>query len=387
MKWSRHIVFGVLYVCSIFTFGSKVFSQENLLLNGSLKEYYGLDSNELRFNLAIENRIGIKINHWEQNVCQQFFSSTYSHANEPFLTLTYYKAVGEHDAAIHNLIGQLCRPLIQDSTYKISLYIKLYSGNAVSNSFSIGFFSEQVETKFYIDNFYHKKKAEQMLYKNPDFTYKGWMNDIDSFYFLSFDYKAKGGEKYICLGNFTAGRPDVWKRTKPYGYFKGAFKYDDWLIYAVSDLSVYPMGMDLGCSSVTTNNDEQVMNHIPTLVVDDFKTDTIYVLHQIFFRVNSASLLEVSQEQIDELVIFLRHHPNLNLTIIGHTDSTGSSAYNLSLSQSRADAVKQQLVQLGIASERIVSKGFGSEQPIADNSTESGRSLNRRVEVVFRAGE
>jgi OOP family OmpA-OmpF porin len=70
----------------------------------------------------------------------------------------------------------------------------------------------------------------------------------------------------------------------------------------------------------------------------------------------------------------------VNLEISGHTDSKGKAAYNLGLSQRRADAVKLYFVSRGIASSRLVSIGYGKDRPIADNSTSSGRATNRRTE-------
>ena len=77
----------------------------------------------------------------------------------------------------------------------------------------------------------------------------------------------------------------------------------------------------------------------------------------------------------------LRSTPNYTVDIIGHTDSTGSDAVNNPLSINRASAVRDYLVARGVAAQRIGIEGRGARQPIADNSTPSGRAMNRRVEV------
>ena len=72
----------------------------------------------------------------------------------------------------------------------------------------------------------------------------------------------------------------------------------------------------------------------------------------------------------------------MEIEISGHTDSKGSDDYNLQLSQGRADAVRQYLVDNGISEDRIISKGYGETVPLADNDTEEGRQTNRRVQFT-----
>ncbi|HQZ04106.1 MAG TPA: OmpA family protein [Thauera sp.] len=84
---------------------------------------------------------------------------------------------------------------------------------------------------------------------------------------------------------------------------------------------------------------------------------------------------------LDNLATGLNQHPVTTITIVGHTDSTGSDAVNNPLSINRASAVRDYLVARGVAAQRIAIDGRGSRQPIADNSTTSGRAMNRRVEI------
>jgi outer membrane protein OmpA-like peptidoglycan-associated protein len=73
----------------------------------------------------------------------------------------------------------------------------------------------------------------------------------------------------------------------------------------------------------------------------------------------------------------------LKIAVFGHTDNSGSDAVNLPLSEQRAAAVKAYLQKKGLSANRIEAKGLGSAQPIADNSTEAGKSKNRRVEIIL----
>ena len=71
------------------------------------------------------------------------------------------------------------------------------------------------------------------------------------------------------------------------------------------------------------------------------------------------------------------------MRVEGHTDSRGSDAYNLTLSQKRAESVRNYLISRGVSPDRMEPRGFGESQPIADNRTEQGRSQNRRVEFII----
>jgi len=101
----------------------------------------------------------------------------------------------------------------------------------------------------------------------------------------------------------------------------------------------------------------------------------------LLFKAGSAEPKSIPTERLNELVEFLQQETDATIEIIGHTDNSGSSQTNLRLSQSRAEAIRDLLVKQGIAVERIKAIGLGESQPVADNATKKGRSLNRRVEI------
>ena len=112
-----------------------------------------------------------------------------------------------------------------------------------------------------------------------------------------------------------------------------------------------------------------------------------FVVKDILFRFNSDQLEADSKETLDKLSRYLNKPPVFNKLIIsGHTDSVGSAAYNLSLSQRRAEAVRTYLVQNDqLPPEKIQAKGYGLSLPIASNNNYQGRALNRRVEFkIYR---
>lgn len=106
-----------------------------------------------------------------------------------------------------------------------------------------------------------------------------------------------------------------------------------------------------------------------------------YIGSKIFFENNSDKLKVASLSQLDELSKILNKYEGANLVIEGHTDSNGSDALNLALSQKRTESVKNYLIEKGIAASRLTGVGLGEGTPIASNKTTLGRAKNRRVEL------
>lgn len=105
---------------------------------------------------------------------------------------------------------------------------------------------------------------------------------------------------------------------------------------------------------------------------------------QVNFATDAAEILPNSEPQIAQVTQLLQADPKLRLSVEGHTDNSGSQSHNQTLSQARAESVRNRLVGSGIAADRLGAKGFGQSQPVADNTTEEGRRANRRVELVKR---
>ncbi|RSK35405.1 OmpA family protein [Hymenobacter metallilatus] len=107
----------------------------------------------------------------------------------------------------------------------------------------------------------------------------------------------------------------------------------------------------------------------------------------LLFAKNSSALTSAAQENIQELAKTLIKYGDTNVIVEGHTDNTGNDAINDPLSQRRAQAVANYTQQQGVDASRFTVTGYGSKQPIADNTTEAGRQANRRVEVAIFANE
>jgi OOP family OmpA-OmpF porin len=100
----------------------------------------------------------------------------------------------------------------------------------------------------------------------------------------------------------------------------------------------------------------------------------------VLFDFNKAVIKSEAHPMLDEAVAILKKNPEINVEIDGHTDNVGPAAYNMTLSEKRANAVMKYLVDQGVKAERLTVKGFGLTMPAASNDTKAGRAKNRRVE-------
>jgi outer membrane protein OmpA-like peptidoglycan-associated protein len=103
----------------------------------------------------------------------------------------------------------------------------------------------------------------------------------------------------------------------------------------------------------------------------------------VLFASNQATLLPEARARLDQVSDVLMTTRERNLSVEGYTDSQGSDSHNLDLSQRRADAVRNYIVQRGYQADRVKSRGFGEGNPVADNANAEGRANNRRVEIII----
>jgi outer membrane protein OmpA-like peptidoglycan-associated protein len=137
--------------------------------------------------------------------------------------------------------------------------------------------------------------------------------------------------------------------------------------------------VDLGNLSASTEPQQLTR----TVTMRKLELGTRQVLRNIYFDFDKATFKDESYTELNRLETMLAQNPGIQVEISGHTDKVGSKAYNKDLSQRRANAVKNYLVNKGIDARRIVSAGYGEEKPLASNDDElEGRELNRRVEFV-----
>lgn len=104
----------------------------------------------------------------------------------------------------------------------------------------------------------------------------------------------------------------------------------------------------------------------------------------ILFAVDSAALSGAARSELDAFADVMNRYPKTAILVQGHTDSTGSEAYNQGLSERRAEAVRNHLALRGVATDRMVALGYGEAYPVASNDSASGRAQNRRVTILVR---
>jgi outer membrane protein OmpA-like peptidoglycan-associated protein len=108
----------------------------------------------------------------------------------------------------------------------------------------------------------------------------------------------------------------------------------------------------------------------------------VLTLDDVLFDTGKAQLKPGAERSIEQIASFLSENPERRVQVEGFTDSQGANEYNLELSQSRADAVAMAIIRRGISAERVRALGYGEEFPVASNSNDGSRQLNRRVEVI-----
>ena len=280
---------------------------------------------------------------------------------------------------------ELKEPLKAGEMYRVSFYVSLseYSSGAVATIGAL-FTTERIGDT--LRSVLMDKSIKQLApgisqtvatYFEPQVVndYDRVLDDTKAWMQISGVFTAKGGERFMTIGNFyPASQSNVVDLDSLTYLLPGAYYYID-------DVSV----TCLGCK-VETNpeSDSSLVAEVPMTYADTLKVGSTFVLHNIFFDYDKATLLQQSYNELHTLLGILQSHPTMKIEICGHTDGHGSIDYNQRLSENRARAVVDYLVSHGIDVRRLSFKGYGKSRPIDTNTTEEGRAKNRRVEFVVK---
>ena len=183
---------------------------------------------------------------------------------------------------------------------------------------------------------------------------KGWMP-------VAGEFVAEGGERYMTIGNFNSfNKSNVVETHSPSAVLQGAYYYID-------DVSVLPLEVQ-----------PHDTNDTPKVSEGDVVT-----MWDIYFATGKSEVLPQSYMELRRLTELLEAHPTMHIELRGHTDGQGTREFNQRLSEARAEAVANYLVEHGIDRRRLTSVGYGESRPIDTNDTPEGRRRNRRVEYLI----
>jgi OmpA-OmpF porin, OOP family len=168
------------------------------------------------------------------------------------------------------------------------------------------------------------------------------------------------------------------------GYFRNAIR---WAVIALSMAGALTL---LGCATSETKSTrigEVSKFDIATASPDEIakaleKDGKVVISGGVLFETDSAKLAPSAADLVRRISEVMKKNPNLKISVVGHTDSTGDYNYNIKLSERRAKAFVDALVKDGIAANRLTGVGVGPQSPVATNDTAEGRAQNRRVELV-----
>ena len=181
--------------------------------------------------------------------------------------------------------------------------------------------------------------------------------------------------------------PDIWRHIS-IAYTDGKLKayLDDTRLINIPRLDFNPAGITLHAYHASDENHCYIKNvriaKGGVKYYDRVMQDGKIIVNGIRFDVNKSTLKPESMGAINEIYTLMKDNPGLKFSVEGHTDSQGDDDFNMKLSEERAKTVRNKLIELGIAADRLTSKGWGESKPISNNASPEDMANNRRVEFV-----
>lgn len=259
---------------------------------------------------------------------------------------------------------KLAEPLRRGNSYQFECYIRLaFWSNAQLKSFGVYFSKAGMKAvKFPEKDFMADSTAK-----------KGALDGAFCWFRIKAIYKASGGEKFITVGNFS---PKIRADMTKINLFKPGFKEAYYFVDDISLKRIKQKDEDVRIVDVDSLNRYEKDSVLE--VKADAKVGEKITL-KVNFDLGKSYILSDSYAELNKLGQYLFRHPNFVIQINGHSDNSGSSRKNLRLSEERARAVFEYLINKGVQN-KMTFKGYGDTVPIADNATDEGKAKNRRVE-------
>lgn len=261
---------------------------------------------------------------------------------------------------------KLAESLHRGTIYEFSVHIRLaYWSNTTLKSFGVLF------TKGGYKGQYDAVKSNMV----DTVCEKGGLQKAYQWFEIKGLYKADGGEKYLTLGNFSkkVGKDMSNINVLRFGPKESYYFVDDVKLIKAKQFEEKVIVERIGPNYFETPEDSTLT------VKENIKVGEKVPLNNIFFVDNKYYLLPESYSELNKLSHYLITHPELEIQINGHSDDKGFEHKSQKISELRAREVFEYLIIRGVQN-KMYFKGYGSSQPIADNSTEEGRAKNRRVE-------
>jgi outer membrane protein OmpA-like peptidoglycan-associated protein len=269
--------------------------------------------------------------------------------------------------------GQLLKTLSAGKRYKMIFYLSLADKSSYAlKDIEVLITEEKLEPCHHSNNCektIKPSKATKKNFKMYSDSDEKYFSDKESWMAYTFEFTAEGYENYFSIGNFY--RNPKTKKQKTVSDSPYFFSY-----YYIDDVSI---------EAVEKEQKEQKEEVIEVFDEPEIKINEVYTFKDVLFDFDKAGLLDISIEELTTLYTYLSQKTNLKIEIYGHTDTIGLAKRNQELSEQRAKAVADYLVSLGLDSSKVKSFGFGSSKPVADNETDEGRQLNRRVEFKLKS--
>ena len=251
---------------------------------------------------------------------------------------------------------RLREALVPGQTYEVSAYVAHLPRSMEINS--LGFF---------FANYSYDEPTDVLLEETPQVVIENLMRVRQQQWIsVSGRFVADAPDTYLVIGNFRDDNATQVASPAGSASVKYAYYYlDDVVVRKVPPIITEPV--------LSANSDD--LDHAA------WRVGSVVQLRNVFFDFDKWDLLPRSSVELDKLQRVMRTYPDMVVELSGHTDSRGDDEYNEQLSMRRARAVVNYLQERGIAADRLRYRGAGSHEPVADNATETGRSLNRRVEL------